>query len=118
MSLIYRKLFVSLVIMLFSITILACGGGNTSTNNTSTSNASDSPAANTSNQEQSSDSGANFYDSKQLTIIVPYSPGGGYDTYARLVAPHLTKYLPGGASHCTEYAGRRKYCGYQPYLFG
>lgn len=28
-----------------------------------------------------------------LTIIVPYGPGGGYDTWARLVAPYLQQYL-------------------------
>lgn len=32
---------------------------------------------------------------KTVTVYVPVSPGGGYDTYARLVARHLGKHLPG-----------------------
>src|SRR3954451_18800924 len=32
---------------------------------------------------------------KTVTIHVPVSPGGGYDTYARLVARHIKKHLPG-----------------------
>jgi putative tricarboxylic transport membrane protein len=31
----------------------------------------------------------NFYAGKTLTIIVPYGPGGGYDTWARLLAPYF-----------------------------
>lgn len=38
---------------------------------------------------------AAFYDGKQLTIIVPYNPGGGYDIYARLTTKYLEKYIPG-----------------------
>jgi tripartite-type tricarboxylate transporter receptor subunit TctC len=32
---------------------------------------------------------------KTVTIHVPVNPGGGYDTYARLVARHIRKHLPG-----------------------
>jgi tripartite-type tricarboxylate transporter receptor subunit TctC len=32
---------------------------------------------------------------KTVTITVPVAPGGGYDTYARLVARHIRKHLPG-----------------------
>ena len=32
---------------------------------------------------------------KTVTISVPVAPGGGYDTYARLVARHIRKHLPG-----------------------
>ena len=39
--------------------------------------------------------GASYYEGKTLTIVVGYKPGGGYDTYARLLAKHLPKYLPG-----------------------
>jgi tripartite-type tricarboxylate transporter receptor subunit TctC len=35
----------------------------------------------------------NFYAGKTLTIVVPYGPGGGYDTWARLIAPYMQKYL-------------------------
>lgn len=38
---------------------------------------------------------APFYEGKTLTIVVGYSPGGGYDKIARLMAKHLPKYIPG-----------------------
>jgi putative tricarboxylic transport membrane protein len=36
---------------------------------------------------------ANFFAGKTVTIIVPYGPGGGYDKWARLVAPYFKKDL-------------------------
>ncbi len=36
---------------------------------------------------------SSFYAGKKLTFIVSTNPGGSYDTYARLLAPFLTKYL-------------------------
>jgi len=31
---------------------------------------------------------------KDITLVVPFSPGGGFDTYARLIAPYVEKHLP------------------------
>ncbi|MBX9757817.1 MAG: hypothetical protein K2Y29_03500 [Beijerinckiaceae bacterium] len=39
--------------------------------------------------------GAAFYKGKTVTYIVATSPGGGYDTYGRLVAEYMQRYLPG-----------------------
>src|ERR687898_2080702 len=39
--------------------------------------------------------GADFYKGKTVTYIVATAPGGGYDTYGRLVAEYMQKYLPG-----------------------
>ena len=39
-----------------------------------------------------------FYQGKVLRIIVGFVPGGGYDTYTRLVARHLGKHIPGNPS--------------------
>jgi tripartite-type tricarboxylate transporter receptor subunit TctC len=36
-----------------------------------------------------------FYKGKTLTIVVGSSPGGGYDLYARLIARHMGKHVPG-----------------------
>lgn len=41
---------------------------------------------------------ARFYQGKTMRIIVGYGPGGGYDLYARLVARHMAKYIPGSPS--------------------
>ena len=38
---------------------------------------------------------ADFYRGKTVTLTVGYSSGGGYDTYARIVARHLGKHIPG-----------------------
>jgi tripartite-type tricarboxylate transporter receptor subunit TctC len=40
-------------------------------------------------------SGAEFYNGKTVTYIVATGPGGGYDTYGRLVAEYMQKYLSG-----------------------
>jgi len=43
---------------------------------------------------------AAFYKGKTVKIMVGYGPGGGYDAYARMIAPHLDKAL--GASVIVE----------------
>jgi tripartite-type tricarboxylate transporter receptor subunit TctC len=40
-------------------------------------------------------SAAPFYEGKTIRIIVGTSPGGGYDTYTRLIGRHFSKYIPG-----------------------
>jgi tripartite-type tricarboxylate transporter receptor subunit TctC len=45
---------------------------------------------------------AEFYRGKNIRYIVGYGPGGGYDTYARLVARYLGKYLPGNPTVVVE----------------
>jgi tripartite-type tricarboxylate transporter receptor subunit TctC len=41
---------------------------------------------------------AQFYKGRQITMIVGSSAGGGFDLYARLVARHLPKHVPGNPS--------------------
>src|SRR5262245_41780697 len=38
---------------------------------------------------------ADFYQGKQINLIVGFGPGGAYDVYARLVGRHLGRHLPG-----------------------
>jgi len=38
---------------------------------------------------------ADFYKGRTITLIVGYGPGGGYDLYARLMARHLGRHIPG-----------------------
>ncbi len=40
-------------------------------------------------------SAEDFYKGKTVKVIIGYSPGGGYDTYARIMARELGKHLPG-----------------------
>lgn len=41
---------------------------------------------------------APYYEGKAIRIIVGTSPGGGYDTYTRLIGRHLGKHIPGNPS--------------------
>ncbi len=41
---------------------------------------------------------ADFYKGKRIKIIQSSAPGGGYDMYARTLARHLTKHIPGKPS--------------------
>lgn len=36
-----------------------------------------------------------FYRGKQVKFIIHSNPGGAYDSWARLIAPYISKYLPG-----------------------
>ena len=38
---------------------------------------------------------APYYEGKSIRIIVGTAPGGGYDTYTRLLARHFSKHIPG-----------------------
>ena len=38
---------------------------------------------------------APYYEGKTIRIIVGTSPGGGYDTYTRVLARHFGKHIPG-----------------------
>jgi tripartite-type tricarboxylate transporter receptor subunit TctC len=41
------------------------------------------------------DAVSDFYKGKTITMIVSYGPGGGYDTYGRILAQHMSKHIPG-----------------------
>jgi len=38
---------------------------------------------------------AEFYSGKSIALLIGFGPGGGYDAYARVLARHLGKYIPG-----------------------
>ena len=43
-----------------------------------------------------------FYKGKTVRIIVGFSAGGGFDTYARVIARHIGKHIPGGPAILVE----------------
>ena len=45
---------------------------------------------------------AQVYKDKTLTFIVGYSPGGSFDLYARVIARHIGKHLPGNPTRIVE----------------
>jgi tripartite-type tricarboxylate transporter receptor subunit TctC len=61
------------------------------------------------------DAVADFYRGKQINIIVGSSAGGGYDTYARLIARHFGDHMPGNPEIVVQNmpgAGSGKATGY------
>jgi tripartite-type tricarboxylate transporter receptor subunit TctC len=73
-----KVLVIVLMFVLVVLLIAACGNN---------SGPAENGAENTAQAEE------NFYQGKELHIIVPHGAGGGYDTYARLVQPYLAKNL-------------------------
>lgn len=45
--------------------------------------------------QQSAQTNENYFDGKTVTYVIATDPGGGYDTYGRLIARYMQKYLPG-----------------------
>ncbi len=44
----------------------------------------------------------NFYQGKTIRFIVGAPAGGGYDTYTRAIARHMSKHIPGSPSMVVE----------------
>jgi len=51
---------------------------------------------------QAQESVEQFYSGKTLRLIIGFSAGGGYDQYARLVARHLPRFIPGSPAIIAE----------------
>lgn len=43
-----------------------------------------------------------FYNGKTIRFVVGSAPGGGYDTYTRLIARHIGRYIPGSPATVVE----------------
>src|SRR5215467_14765950 len=41
------------------------------------------------------DAVGDFYHGRSISLYVSFPPGGGYDIYARVLAPHFTRHIPG-----------------------
>ncbi|HEX3247376.1 MAG TPA: hypothetical protein VHX16_18370, partial [Chloroflexota bacterium] len=41
------------------------------------------------------DEAARFFQGKSITVTVGYAPGGGFDTFARILAVHMPQFIPG-----------------------
>ena len=43
-----------------------------------------------------------FYEGKTVRVIVGLAPGGGFDTYARAIARHMGRHVPGNPTFVVE----------------
>ena len=43
-----------------------------------------------------------FFEGKTIRIIVGFSPGGGYDTYSRTIARHMSRHIAGSPTVIVE----------------
>src|SRR5690349_24745078 len=44
------------------------------------------------------DAVSDFYSGRTLSLIIGFPPGGGYDTYIRVLARHYGRFIPGHPS--------------------
>src|SRR5438105_1136096 len=45
---------------------------------------------------------ADFYRGRNVSLIISSGPGGGYDTYSRTLARHISRHIPGRPSITTQ----------------
>ena len=79
----------------------ACGGATTPPAATSAATGAPATAAATATQDPTAAVAA-FYSGKTVKIIVGYTPGGGYDTYARTLSAHIGRHIPGNPTVIVE----------------
>jgi tripartite-type tricarboxylate transporter receptor subunit TctC len=77
-----RRVLTGLAAATASVVLAACGGGGLGDDDSGADNGG------------GEDPGA-FFEGKTLTIVVPYNPGGGFDSFARLLEPYLEEELDG-----------------------
>jgi tripartite-type tricarboxylate transporter receptor subunit TctC len=83
-----KILFIFLALVLVTSVLSGCG--------------SETQKASTAAGENSGEQAKVQFPTKEIKLIVPYSPGGGFDTSARLIAPFMEKYLPNNVKVIVE----------------
>jgi hypothetical protein len=62
-----------------------------------------------SRERRTAQSPAELYKGKTIDLYVGYSAGGGYDVYARSLARHMSRFVPGNPTgRAEEHAGCRQ----------
>src|SRR5262245_39650568 len=54
-------------------------------------------------EASAADAVAEFYRGKSVALLIGFGPGGGYDTYARVLARHLGRHIPGNPNVVPQY---------------
>lgn len=113
-----KSVVLSFLVFIFAFGMLMAGCGNSSSSSSSSSdknasssasspdkNASSSASSNTSSPapaEKAPEKPKSDFPNKNISFIVPTSPGGGFDVVSRMLAPYWEKYLPGDAKVVIE----------------
>ena len=45
---------------------------------------------------------SDFYRGRTVNLVIGYAPGGGYDLYARTLARHISRHIPGNPAIITK----------------
>lgn len=110
-----RNLKVTPIILLvvFALIVGACGSSDTSdttaptatapdaTDAPETTQATSAPTPTTTGTTAAADD-CDGYPAQDVVLVVPYNPGGGFDTWARTLAPTLEAKLPNGVNVIVE----------------
>src|SRR5438445_12815307 len=43
-----------------------------------------------------------FFEGKTMRLVVCFAPGGGFDTYARVISRHMGRHIPGNTTIVVE----------------
>jgi tripartite-type tricarboxylate transporter receptor subunit TctC len=86
------------LISVLALVLAACGGDDDTTADDGADPAAgadaDADAGDAGDADAPDDGEAvEFFEGETVTLVVPFSPGGGYDSYARMIAPYLEEEL-------------------------
>src|SRR4051812_40872260 len=48
--------------------------------------------------DASADDPSQFYSDREIKLVIGSAPGGGYDSYSRLLAKHMVRFVPPGTA--------------------
>lgn len=92
----FPKVLTLFVVALTLTLVAACGGGD------ALSQEDVDAAVQKALAEAQADEGPPFYEGKTIRLLVGFSAGGGYDTYARAIARHIGRQIPGNPDVIVE----------------
>jgi len=91
------KKILLVMLLILGLSLTGCGSNGSSSSSGSSDqqqskNTQQTKDTNQTEGKQQADDPAAYYKGKTINFIVPYNPGGGYDTYSRMLAPYFEKY--------------------------
>jgi tripartite-type tricarboxylate transporter receptor subunit TctC len=81
-----RRSAICALLITVALAAAACGGE-------AAEEESPAPGASPATTQQAAGAGCTDLEGETITLVVPFSPGGGYDSYARMIAPYLGEEL-------------------------